>query len=424
MDSTSQKWLIGCGSGCAIVIVFLVFIVGGAIVFVRDKVRPLQEASDSRREIVAAYGAVHTFVPPPDGTIGTDRMEVFISVRDSLRGAQDHLDATLSNVDFGRMTQRKQSLGDVLRILNDVGNLIVPVGEYMGRRNRALLDRHMGLGEYAYIYTIAYHSWLGHPPEEGPRVFAELSQRNRQRHSGDTGNFTPEAIRGQYRRLIVRLLENQLGGMKDPVQKSLRDMVQQEIERVDRSLDRVAWQDNLPSSIEACLKPYRSRLESTYRTSTNCFELLTLDESRQYEWDEPTAKVEPGPKEEPVQVEAPPEGTARASAGTGGGTGGARAIYSVSYTVGSGVTAPVAVVQPMPAYTDAARQGRVEGVVTIQAIIRKDGSVGNAKVVRRLGYGLDQSAVNTITRDWRFRPASLNGKPVDVQTNIDVTFRP
>ncbi len=423
MDST-QKWLIGCGSGCAVVIVLLVFLVGGAIVFVRDKVRPLQEASDSRREIVAAYGAVHTFVPPPDGAIGPERMEIFLSVRDSLREAQDRLDTTLSNVDFGRMTQRKQSFSDVLRILNDVGNLIVPVGEYMGRRNRALLEKHMGLGEYAYIYTVAYHSWLGHPPEEGPRVFAELSERNRGRHSGDTGNFTPEAVRWQYRRLIVRLLENQLDGMKEPAQKSLRETVQQEIAHIEKSLDRVAWQDNLPPAMEACLKPYRSRLESSYRTSTNCFELLTLDESRQFEWEGTTAKEEAGTKGGPLPVEAPPEVTPRSAVGTGSGAEGVRGSSSISYTVGSGVTAPVAILQPLPAYTDEARRGRIEGIVTIQAIVRKDGSVGSAKVVHRLGYGLDQSAVNTVTRGWKFRPGKLNGTPVDVQANIDFTFRP
>jgi uncharacterized protein len=40
-----------------------------------------------------------------------------------------------------------------------------------------------------------------------------------------------------------------------------------------------------------------------------------------------------------------------------------------------------------------------------------------------LGYGLDESAINTIATKWRFAPGTLNGEPVDVQANIQVSFR-
>ena len=45
------------------------------------------------------------------------------------------------------------------------------------------------------------------------------------------------------------------------------------------------------------------------------------------------------------------------------------------------------------------------------------------RVIRGLGYGLDESAINTVATKWRFKPGSLNGRPVDVQANIEVTFR-
>ncbi len=106
--------------------------------------------------------------------------------------------------------------------------------------------------------------------------------------------------------------------------------------------------------------------------------------------------------------------------GVGGGPGGpGDGVYSV----GGGVAAPIPITQPLPLYTEEARKARVEGIVLLQAIIRKDGSVDSFKVIRGLGYGLDESAINTIATKWRFRPGTLNGRPVDVQANIEVTFR-
>jgi TonB family protein len=93
------------------------------------------------------------------------------------------------------------------------------------------------------------------------------------------------------------------------------------------------------------------------------------------------------------------------------------------YVPGNGVKPPVALQQPLPAYTVEARSAGVEGIVLVQAIIRKDGTVDSFRVLRGLGYGLDESAINTIATKWRFSPGTLNGEPVDVMANIEVSFR-
>jgi TonB family protein len=93
------------------------------------------------------------------------------------------------------------------------------------------------------------------------------------------------------------------------------------------------------------------------------------------------------------------------------------------YVLGNGVKEPIALVQPLPPYTEEARKARIEGVVVLQAIIRKDGTVDSFKVLKGLGSGLDDSAINTIATKWRFRPGTLKGTPVDVQANIEVRFR-
>jgi periplasmic protein TonB len=109
--------------------------------------------------------------------------------------------------------------------------------------------------------------------------------------------------------------------------------------------------------------------------------------------------------------------------GMGGGSGGGIGSGIGPYVVGNGVKPPVPVFQPLPAYTEEARKARAEGIVLIQAIVRKDGTVDSFKVLRGLGYGLDESAINTIATKWRFKPGTYNGAPVDVQANIEVSFR-
>lgn len=86
------------------------------------------------------------------------------------------------------------------------------------------------------------------------------------------------------------------------------------------------------------------------------------------------------------------------------------------------VVPPEKVNAPPPVYTEIARKARVQGVVIVQAIIDKDGDVTNVKVLKGLPMGLEDAAVDAVKR-WKFRPATLNGKPVAVYYNLTVNFR-
>lgn len=91
--------------------------------------------------------------------------------------------------------------------------------------------------------------------------------------------------------------------------------------------------------------------------------------------------------------------------------------------ISSGVIPPVVLAQPLPYYTEEARQAKIEGVVILQLVVRKDGSTDRFVVKQGLGHGLDESAINTIKNRWRFEPGTFNGKPVDVQIMVEVSFR-
>ncbi|MBN1568752.1 MAG: TonB family protein [Acidobacteria bacterium] len=93
------------------------------------------------------------------------------------------------------------------------------------------------------------------------------------------------------------------------------------------------------------------------------------------------------------------------------------------FVPGGQVKAPVIIYQRMPSYTQAARDARAEGIVLLEATVRKNGTVDSIKVLRGIGYGLDESAVHTIATEWKFRPGTRNGQPVDVRVVIETAFR-
>ena len=83
---------------------------------------------------------------------------------------------------------------------------------------------------------------------------------------------------------------------------------------------------------------------------------------------------------------------------------------------------PVKMSTPSPQYTAAAREKKVEGVVIIEAIIGKTGSVTHVKVLKGLPLGLNKAAAIAVC-EWQFEPATLNGEPVAVIYNLTVNFR-
>lgn len=101
--------------------------------------------------------------------------------------------------------------------------------------------------------------------------------------------------------------------------------------------------------------------------------------------------------------------------GEGGGIGGG------VFRVGGGVSAPSIVYRVEPTYSEEARKAKYQGVVVLSAIVRKDGTIEILKVVRGLGLGLDENAIQAL-RQWKFRPGMKNGVPVDVALNIEVNF--
>ena len=114
--------------------------------------------------------------------------------------------------------------------------------------------------------------------------------------------------------------------------------------------------------------------------------------------------------------------------GLGGGTG---LGYGPGSNIGAGggvfamsreITAPRAVYDPEPEYSDEARRVKHQGVVILSLVVDQQGRPRDIHVARSLGMGLDQKAIEAVSK-WKFSPGVKDGIPVAVRVNIEVSFR-
>jgi TonB family protein len=89
--------------------------------------------------------------------------------------------------------------------------------------------------------------------------------------------------------------------------------------------------------------------------------------------------------------------------------------------IGKGMAPPKAVSAPDPSFSEEARRAKYRGTVVLSLSVDKTGQARNVRIVRPLGMGLDQKAVEAVST-WQFRPATKDGEPVDVRIDVEVAF--
>jgi len=135
------------------------------------------------------------------------------------------------------------------------------IGNFHETRNQALVDAEMGLGEYTYIYVLAYLDEIVHPTSE-----LQL--------------FGPETVNRRVRDALLSMLEHQLellqreGGSEVTVAA-----LAAEVQALEDDPNRIPWQDGLPPAIAAAILPFRERLDLAYCGSTPPLELM-INEKR------------------------------------------------------------------------------------------------------------------------------------------------
>jgi len=296
--SQSSKWLIGCGIGCAVVIVIGIIIVISGYFLCRGTVQSFQQVENTQKELEERYGSIEEYTPSPDGRIDPERIEIFLQVRDSMKTSISELDTTLRKLEqLDKSENEKESFWDVVGGLREGFGMVPDIADFYLSRNNALLSLDMSPGEYYYIYVMAYYSYLGKSPDDGPGDQVIRSGRGFTMTSGETEEEEPEEsweqemrsdrgirMRQRIRWRIIPILENQLNEIEEnPVMysRTWRNALEKEINKLKDDRDRIPWEDELPEQLRSSLEPYKGRLEESYNPVTNIFELM-----QQQEWND------------------------------------------------------------------------------------------------------------------------------------------
>ena len=94
---------------------------------------------------------------------------------------------------------------------------------------------------------------------------------------------------------------------------------------------------------------------------------------------------------------------------------------SVSH-IARGVTPPVPTYKPEPRYSKEALKRKLQGAVVLKFVVDPTGHPRDIKVLRSLGYGLDEKAIECVGQ-WEFRPGMKDGQAVPVAATVEVNFR-
>ena len=273
----------GCGIGCAVIILILIVLGVGGYMFFKDLIGEFQEQEELMEILTERYGQINDFCPEPDGSIGPSRIEAFLSVRDAFAPFRDKLEISMQELQAraGKSEVEVKKPKNIFEMVKLGFGLVPQIAEFMKFRNQALLDAEMGMGEYTYIYAIAYFSWLEKPPEDGPD-FEVMEEGEGSR----LGEMDLEEIREERRdsmlrrlhRALLPMLQNQLeklgtAGSSESISE-WKDQLQAEIQALEDDRFRLPWEDGLPDVIKTSLEPYRDRLDRSYNAMTNPFELM------------------------------------------------------------------------------------------------------------------------------------------------------
>jgi hypothetical protein len=285
----------GCGIGCGVVLLLIAIVVVVGYFAIKDTVDILKETEDSHDLLIEQFGDIRDFCPNASGDIPSERIEIFLSVRDSMASIIKDMEGKMDSFedDIRQVEGEKPSFSQVLGLVRKGFGAIPQFAEYYTYRNYALLATEMSLGEYTYLYVISYYSWLGKSPGDGPNFSlmgneARGYQWNLEEEEDDNIEGWGEEVIEERRYQITRkarwyllpMLKCQLEALEsDALMGSTdwRNSLRSEIELLESERDRLPWEDGLPQIILKSLEPFRTSLSASYSELLNPLE-LGLDE--------------------------------------------------------------------------------------------------------------------------------------------------
>ncbi len=281
MASTTQKWFIGCGIGCGLMILITAVIGGGIFFAVKDVVKDGKAIEESNEAMISAFGMPDEFVPQANGAIAPERVEIFLASREATAPAMDKMASILNTLD----DDNEEGGKNVMKKIKAGLSLVPSILGYINERNTVLLEHGMGDGEYTYIYSLAYFSYLDRDLTDGPSF--QMNGNNDDDDGGfnwsvDSGSDRNRVrekreknIRRHMHQLHMSFLLNQISSLDESADLDgrLRAVLEEEREAMNAANRRLLWEDGLPAAIEASLAPYASELNESYLPVLNEIEM-------------------------------------------------------------------------------------------------------------------------------------------------------
>ncbi len=282
MESGSRKLLGGCVIGCLVVMVIGVMLVFGGYLGVKKMIRKAEETQVVMEKVHEEFGRASDFVPPPSGVIPAERVESFLKVRELSQPERDTLETTLAQLSSaeGQTEEKSGNPMDFARSVRAGVGVVPQMMAYANRRNEAFLEAGMGLGEYLYLYTLIYPSWLSKPVTDGPPfvvVGGEVTP---------AGWDDPEIverrnseIRRRLNRTTLPMLQNQfeaLSTLSEGGDGAWAESLRTEIMLMESDPTRLPWQDGLPEQTATSLQPFWEALDASYSALCHPVELSVM----------------------------------------------------------------------------------------------------------------------------------------------------
>jgi len=260
MAGAVKKWAIGCGIGCGIPLILVVIIGGFAANIFKDFGGETKERQIVQEELEELYGDSDEFAPNADGSLDPDRLDVFLAIRHEFLEAGAELSGHLTKLDSDVTWLTKASSGV---------KMVPALVTYGKVRVQTLLEMGMGLGEYQYIYTLAYFNVLAIDPNSGPGFLLDESDFDRDDDGPYIGTSVEvlQFINAAQRDWLSLQLEAHESTL--PASTKMQDdewgaQLLAEKRALVKDRERLMWADGLPDLTAASFAPYRARLQGTH----------------------------------------------------------------------------------------------------------------------------------------------------------------
>jgi hypothetical protein len=224
--------------GCAIVAgFFLVLTISGSAVlytWFKRNAPDMERVETVRDQMRERFGERDDFVPPLDGVLQADRVEVFLKVREDLGETRREIAVRLD--EFIQVAVREKAEFENRGVFDKIkggvamartGAALLREGvDYLGIRTEKLLAAGMGEGEYVYLYALLTYSWLRWDPIEavGQSLVESLELTEEIDDLGD-----------EYRRILIKQVRNQKRELERKRDRS--DVEERVLKSVEAALD-------------------------------------------------------------------------------------------------------------------------------------------------------------------------------------------